>query len=285
MNKIGLVLEGGGMRGAYTAGALTWLIDHHIELDYGVGISAGAMNLCSYAMKNKEYLYDVAVKYMPDKQNVGVTPLLKERHYVGYDFMFDDLLKNTIHYKLDALRNSKMAIEIGVFDLEAGETLWLKKEELDDDLRLLKGACTLPLAGAVVRFQNKVYMDGGVTTMVPIKRSLAHGCDKHLVIITKDEGYVRKPSGSLLLNSSRIVYRKYPGLIKALQTRSEVYYQEMDQVAKLQQEKKALLIRPSKNLGVKRFSGDKEALQQLFELGQADCEARKEEILAFFQQG
>ena len=54
MSKTGLVLEGGGMRGAYTAGVLSWLIDQGIEMDYGVGISAGAMNLCSYAMKNKQ---------------------------------------------------------------------------------------------------------------------------------------------------------------------------------------------------------------------------------------
>lgn len=170
MGKTGLVLEGGGMRGAYTAGVLTWLIDHEVEFDYGVGISAGAMNLCSFAMRNKQYLYDVGVIYMPDKRNVGLNPLLKERHYVGYDFMFDRLLKETIHYELDTLRQSSMEIEIGLFNLNTSKVEWVKKQELDDDLRLLKGACTLPLAGSPVPYRDGLYMDGGVTTMVPIKR-------------------------------------------------------------------------------------------------------------------
>ncbi|MFQ8582285.1 MAG: hypothetical protein ACLSA6_06915 [Holdemania massiliensis] len=147
---------------------LTWLIDHEVEFDYGVGISAGAMNLCSFAMRNKQYLYDVGVIYMPDKRNVGLNPLLKERHYVGYDFMFDRLLKETIHYELDTLRQSSMEIEIGLFNLNTSKVEWVKKQELDDDLRLLKGACTLPLAGSPVPYRDGLYMDGGVTTMVPI---------------------------------------------------------------------------------------------------------------------
>ena len=280
MGKTGLVLEGGRMRGAYTAGVLTWLIDHEIEFDYGVGISAGAMNLCSFAMRNKQYLYDVGVIYMPDKRNVGLNPLLKERHYVGYDFMFDRLLKDTIHYELDALRKSPMEIEIGLFNLNTSKVEWVKKQELDDDLRLLKGACTLPLAGSPVPYCGGLYMDGGVTTMVPIKRSLGYGCDKHLVIVTKDEGYVRKPSSKMLLNTSKMAYHNQ-ALIDALKIRSDVYYEEMNLVDDLQKEGKALLLRPSKNLGVKRFSGDAEALKQLFELGKADCETRKAELLSF----
>lgn len=282
MEKTGLVLEGGGMRGAYTAGVLTWLIDHQIELDYGVGISAGAMNLCSYAMKNKQYLYDVSVTYMPDKRNVGLTPLLKEHHYVGYDFMFDRLLKDVVHYQLDALRKSPMEIEIGLFNLNADRMEWLGKQDLDDDLRLLKGACTLPIAGVAVPYQNGLYMDGGVTTMVPIKRSIANGCGRHLVITTKDDSYVRKPSSKLLLRTTKAVH-KNQALVDALKIRSNVYYEEMGLVSELQKQGKALLIRPSKNLGVKRFSGDAEALQKLYELGQEDCETRKEELLQFLK--
>lgn len=280
MSKTGLVLEGGGMRGAYTAGVLSWLIDQGIEMDYGVGISAGAMNLCSYAMKNKQYLYDVSVTYMPDKRNVGVNPLLREHHYVGYDFMFDHLLKNVVQYQLEPLRQGAMEIEIGVFNLNASRVEWLKKEDLDDDLRLLKAACTLPVAGAPVAYRDGLYMDGGVTTMVPIQRSLAHGCDRHLVIVTKDESYVRKPSSGMLLKTCRLLYHN-DALIEALKVRSDVYYQEMAQVEQLQQQGKALLIRPSRNLGVKRFSGDAKALKQLFELGIEDCENRRDQLLSF----
>ena len=280
MGKTGLVLEGGGMRGAYTAGVLVWLIQHGITFDYGVGISAGAMNLCSYAMKNIDYLYDISVKYMPSKKNVGLTPLLKEHHYVGYDFMFDDLLYKQIRYNLEPLRQSNMDIEIGLFNLNASKMEWVGKQDLDDELKMLKGACTLPIAGVPVPYKGGLYLDGGVTTMVPIKRSIAYGCDKHLVIVTKDESYVRKPSSNLLLTMTNLNYHN-EALNDALKVRSEVYYEEMGLVEDLQKKGQALLIRPSKNLGVKRFSGDAETLKQLYELGIQDAESRKEELLAF----
>ena len=89
MENIGLVLEGGGMRGAYTAGALVWLIENNIMFNYGVGISSGAMHICSYYKKDIKLLEEISCKYMADKRNVGIIPLLKERRYVGYDYMFE----------------------------------------------------------------------------------------------------------------------------------------------------------------------------------------------------
>ena len=284
MSKIGLVLEGGGMRGAYTAGCLCWLIDNEIEFDYGVGISAGAMNLCSYAMKNKTYLYDVMVKYMADKRNVGRIPLMKEGTYVGYNFMFDDLLSNIVKYELTPLKTCSMEVEIGIYDLEAAKTVWVDKSEMDLGLRLLKGACTLPIAGKIVDYNHRRYIDGGVTTMVPVDRSIRAGCDKHFVIITKDEGYVRKPAGKLLLGATRFCYPKYPALLDNLRERTDVYYREMGEVEQMVENKTAVLFRPTKHMNVKRFSGDPVALQQLFELGYQDLEARREEIFEFVKK-
>ncbi len=281
MGKIGLVLEGGGMRGAYTAGCLAWLVDHEIEFDYGVGISAGALNLCSYLLKNKDYLYDCSVTYVADKRNVGLIPLRKEGTYVGYNFMFDEILAKIVKYDISELKNVKTKAEIGIYDLEQAETIWFDKNELDEGLRLLKGACTLPIAGNIVDYNGHRYIDGGVTTMVPIDQSIKYGCDKHLVIITKDEGYVRKPAGKPLLTATKFNYPKYPALVDNLKVRTDVYYSEMEKVQNMVEEGNAMLFRPTKHLNVKRFSGDHETLDQLYKLGYQDMEDRKEEILTF----
>ena len=281
MSKIGLVLEGGGMRGAYTAGALTWLIEHHREFDYGVAISAGAVHLCNFIDKNKKNLYDFSVTYVADKRNVGLTPLLKEGSYVGYDFMFDHILRDTAHFDIENLSDYKTYMEIGVYDLEKGKTDWYVKEDFKNDLQLLKAACTLPIAGKIVNYQGHKFIDGGVTTMVPIRRSIEYGNKKHFVIITKDENYVRKPSGKGMDLALNALYHPYQQLRQDMKRRTPIYYEEMDLVKNLCDKKEAILLRPTQNLGVSRFKGNHEQLDALFKLGYQDLEDRKEEILDF----
>lgn len=281
MDKIGLVLEGGGMRGAYTAGALSWLIDNHVEFDYGVGISAGAINLCSYLLKDKQFLHDITVKYMSDKKNVGLIPLLKEHRYVGYDYMFDDLLIDQVKYDTSLITEKKMNMEFGIYDLNQSKTIFFNASDLDPGLRMLKASCTLPIAGKIVDYKGHRFLDGGISIMIPIDRSIEQGCNKNIVIITKPDGYVRKAASQLMQKMMAFNYPKYPKMVYDYIHRHESYNKQMDLILKQVEENKCILVRPSKTIPVKRFSGDPENLKSLYELGYKDMEARKEEILKF----
>lgn len=281
MDKIGLVLEGGGMRGAYTAGALSWLIDNHVEFDYGVGISAGAINLCSYLLKDKQFLHDITVKYMSDKKNVGLIPLLKEHRYVGYDYMFDDLLINQVKYDTSLITEKKMNMEFGIYDLNQSKTIFFNASDLDPGLRMLKASCTLPIAGKIVDYKGHRFLDGGISIMIPIDRSIEQGCNKNIVIITKPDGYVRKAASQLMQKMMAFNYPNYPKMVYDYIHRHESYNRQMDLILKQVEENKCILVRPSKTIPVKRFSGDPENLKSLYELGYKDMEARKEEILKF----
>lgn len=281
MDKIGLVLEGGGMRGAYTAGALSWLIDNHVEFDYGVGISAGAINLCSYFLKDKQFLHDITVKYMSDKKNVGLIPLLKEHRYVGYDYMFDDLLINQVKYDTSLITEKKMNMEFGIYDLNQSKTIFFNASDLDPGLRMLKASCTLPIAGKIVDYKGHRFLDGGISIMIPIDRSIEQGCNKNIVIITKPDGYVRKAASQLMQKMMAFNYPNYPKMVYDYIHRHESYNRQMDLILKQVEENKCILVRPSKTIPVKRFSGDPENLKSLYELGYKDMEARKEEILKF----
>lgn len=281
MDKIGLVLEGGGMRGAYTAGALSWLIDNHVEFDYGVGISAGAINLCSYLLKDKQFLHDITVKYMSDKKNVGLIPLLKEHRYVGYDYMFDDLLINQVKYDTSLITEKKMNMEFGIYDLNQSKTIFFNASDLDPGLRMLKASCTLPIAGKIVDYKGHRFLDGGISIMIPIDRSIEQGCNKNIVIITKPDGYVRKAASQLMQKMMAFNYPNYPKMVYDYIHRHESYNRQMDLILKQVEENKCILVRPSKTIPVKRFSGDPENLKSLYELGYKDMETRKEEILKF----
>lgn len=284
MTKVSLVLEGGGMRGSYTAGALAWLIDNKIEFDYQVGISAGAVHVYSYLLKSKDFLYDIGIKYMSDKRNVGFTPLLRERRYVGYDYMFDDLLPKKLKFDITPLKGKNINAEIGLYDLNQCKTIFFSTDELDDDLRMIKAACTLPIAGRIVDFNGYRFLDGGISVMIPIERSIEKGNDKHLIIITKPEGYVRKPTSGFMQNLMKFNYPKYPKMIEHYTHRHESYNRQMELIEELTKEGSGLMIRPSETIPVKRFSGDPENLEKLFQLGYQDMENQKEAIFKFIQK-
>lgn len=284
MSKIGLVLEGGGMRGAYTAGCLAWMIDNKIETDYGIGISMGALHLCSYLLKDTKMLYQTSVTYMSDNHIIGLSPLFREKRYVGYEYVFEELLKKELKYDTTPIREKNIDMEIGVYDLEKSETVFFNSQDLDDDMMMVKAACILPIAGNIVDYNGRRYLDGGITVMVPIERALEKGCDKTIIITTKPEGYVRKAAGAFMRWFMKVNYPKYPKMVIDYTNRHLNYNRQMAKVKEEVEAKRAVLIRPSVSIPVKRFSGDPENLEKLYHLGYQDMEAKKEEIFALIRQ-
>lgn len=279
--KVSLVLEGGGLRGAYTAGVLAWFLDNEIPIDYIVGISSGAQYLCNYLIGDSQDLKEVSVKWAGAYFEKGLKPLLKEGNLVGYDRLFDEVLLKIAPLNIEALRNSKIEGEFAVYDLKDCTTHWIKAQDMDDNLRLLKAACTLPVFSKAVPYNDTKLIDGGVTTMIPIFRSLERGNQKHIVISTKPENYVRKQLSIFTRLVLFLFYFKYPQMRKDLKQRAPRYYQEKDKVIELEKEGRALRLNPSYDTGISRFGGDLEKLEELFNLGYQDSENRKEEILAF----
>ncbi len=191
--------------------------------------------------------------------------------------MFDTIL-NEVDFPLDKIKDVRCEYYAGVYDLSQQDTIWIDKNHIDPQGKFIKAACTLPIMGRAVRINGKKYMDGGITTMIPVSRSIEYGCTKHMIITTKSKDYVRKPQGffmRLLLNT---VYRKYPKLIQDFENRVNVYYDERKQIDELVAAGDAVYMYPSKELGVSRYSGTKEQFTELFEIAQADCEARRDEI-------
>ena len=276
--KISLVLEGGGMRGAYTAGCLSWLIDEGIEFKYAYGISTGAVHLCSYLIKEKDYLFDLSTKYICDPRLVGWRSLMREGNYVGYDLLFNHIFPDVFHYDMEKVLKVNSESKVGIYDLELGKTVYYKVKDLDKEMLLLKGACTLPILGKIVEYDGKKLLDGGITKMIPIEESVEDGIDLHMVITTKPADYIRKPAAKPIQALMRQVYRKYPSIGEDYAVRHLNYEKQINLVKSLQEEGKALLLCPSQSIPVKRLTGDPENLLKLYELGRKDMEERKEMI-------
>ena len=282
--KTALVLEGGGMRGAYTAGCLAWLIENNVHFDSAYGISTGAVHLCSYLSDNIDYLYDLSTNHIADKELIGLRPLLREGHYVGYDYLFEHILPVIKHYDISKAINSKTDAKIGVYDLELGKTVYLNLKEMDDKLLKLKGSCTLPIIGKIVEVEGHKYLDGGITKMIPIEEAVNDQNDLHLIITTKPKDYVRKPAPAFTKALMKMTYPKYPSIAKDYAVRHLNYQKQIDLIKELEEADKAVYVYPSKHVDVKRLTGDKPNLRILYDLGKKDMEAKKELILKRFKK-
>ncbi len=279
--KTAIVLEGGGLRGAYTAGVCAWFIENNIEFDLHIGISSGAMHAFSLAMKDVKLLHDSSVDYSVLPNNVGWRAILREGTPVGYNFMFEELLTKRLNMTADRIRSIPSLVEFGVYRLAIQKTIWYNQSDVDDKIKLLQAACTLPIAGRNVKVNGEWFMDGGVTTMIPVERALEHEADKIVVVTTKPSNFVRKDNSPLTQFLLDIIYGKYKILLQDFRKRKDVYNREMDLVRQLEKEGKVVHLQPSKDFGAKRFSATLEQVQNMFDLGKSDCEAKRELILKF----
>ena len=280
--KTSLVLEGGGMRGAYTAGALSWLVDNGIEFDNAYGISTGAVHLCNYLLKDTKNLFDFSTKYITDKNAIGVRAIVRSGHLVDYDYLFKDLMIKELKFDFDSLHKVKTDAKIGVYELKTGKTEYHPIKELD--LEELKAACTLPLLGKTAKLGDREMLDGGITDMIPVEQAVKDGCNRHLIITTKPKDFVRKPSNGAVVQIMKMRYKNCPNIGDDYKIRHHNYYLQISAIKNLVEEGKALYIYPSQSSKVSRLGGSQEELEKLYALGRADMEANKEAIFALLKK-
>lgn len=275
--KISLVLEGGGMRGAYTAGCLSWLIDEGIEFDYAYGISTGAVHLTSYLFKNKDFLYEMSTEVIAEKSVQGLPALLREGSFVAYNRMFNYYLKGKMGFDIkDVIGKTKTKAKYGVYCLNENKTIYLDLKDMN--MTLLKACCSLPIIGKVVKYEDKEYLDGGITKMIPIEEAVNDGCSDHLIITTKPFDYVRKQAHPFIVKLMSWVYKKCPQISIDYANRHLNYNKQIALIKELEESGHALYRYPTKESKVSRLGGDKEELRKLYELGRSDMENSREQI-------
>ena len=281
MEKVGLVLEGGGMRGAYTAGVLSWLLDNDLYANYCVGISSGGMYGSFYAAQQNDLLFEGSVNIAPNPDYVGLKPLLKEGQLIAYDEIYDRKIFEA-GFDPSRLLSAKTNLEIGVYSMKTYETLWKNNEDIAKQPKWIKAATALPFFGKFVKIDGINYTDGGVTTMIPLRRSIEKGCTKHIVVTTKSPEYVRKPfKKSTIWFLKYICYPFHRRMVEDFIKRPEVYYQERQLVDELVAKGDCIYLYPTKETGVSRYKGSYEQFVQLFEMAKEDCERQKEALFSY----
>lgn len=268
--RIGLLLEGGGMRGLYTAGVLDVFMDKNIEVDGIVGVSAGALFGMNYKSKQKGRALRYNKKYARNKEYMGMYSLLTTGNIMNEEFCFHKLVNELDPVDFKTYKNSGIDFYAVVTNIETGKAEYIKIEDLEDKntIEYLRASGSMPFVSKTVTINNKKYLDGGIADSIPIDKIMSMNYDKVIVVLTRPKDYRKKKKTSIL---AKMYYRKYPNFIKTIETRYQKYNEELDKVLKLEREGKIFAIRPSKFINIKRTEKNLDIIQAMYDLGQKDA--------------
>ncbi len=279
--KLGLVLEGGASRTVFSCGVMDVLLKNNIIADYVIGTSAGIAYGTSYASKQIGRNRDVAVNYMNDKRYMGIRHLVnrQNRSFYNLDFVFCQIPTNEVLFDFETFGNFEGEVIATVTNLKTGKVEYMPVPADDKAFTVLQASCALPIMFKPIEIGGQKYLDGGICDPIPYKRAIETGCDKIIVILTREAGYEKGRDSAT--NLVKLVYRKYPEFLESFLSRPKVYNDSVKAIEKLQNEGKAIVIRPERIDGVGRTESNPDVLQGLYDQGLAVGEKRIKEILSF----
>ncbi len=277
--KIGLVVEGGGMKCAYNAAILDAFLDEDITFDYCVGVSAAAGNLASYLAGQRGRNLRFFTEHIHSPDYFGLRSLLKTGDLFGLQYIYGELTRSGGKDPLDfaTFQSNPTEYEAVVTNALTGKAEYFGKDMMkQDDYRLIMASSAIPVVCRPVELNGMPYFDGGLADAIPVRRALERGCDKLVVILSKNRDYVRKPQGMRFFY--RRACRKYPKIADAIERRHLTYNVNFHDVFALEQSGIAFVFAPSEPLHVGTSSMNEKDEWELYELGMRDFNAQKEQL-------
>ncbi|MBQ4482232.1 MAG: patatin family protein [Lachnospiraceae bacterium] len=279
----GLILEGGGSRGVFTAGILDYFMEKNLYFPYVVGVSAGACNALDYRSEQPYRTRDTFI--IRDKALHPINPLNIPRIGYIYDMDLPFYEYPHVHFPFDfeTYKNSEMKCEMVVTDIDTGRAEYLSEDKDDDRiLNICRASSTLPFLAPPVTLDGKRYMDGGLADSIPYARSMKLGYKKHVVILTQQEGYRKKQdkTSDMLV---RTVYGKEKALVRTCIRRPGVYNRQLDILKRLEDEGRIFVIRPTEKT-VKRLESDLNELDRFYQHGYNTAVNIFDEMMAYLNK-
>ena len=281
--KTGIVLEGGAIRTIFSTGVCDALLTRGLMTDYVIGVSAGIAYGVSYVSKQSRRNLDIMVRYINDKRYMGWENLLRRGNhaYFGLDFVFETIPKQLAPFDYDTFAAYPGEVEAVVTNMDTGRPEYFPVERGDDRLKLLQATCALPFLFPVYTIQGRPYMDGGASDAIPFERAFAKGCDRLILVLTRERGYVRRPEK--LQHLIDLAYHKYPGFCEAMRHRADTYNKVRGRLFQLEREGKVLLFAPKSTVGFHRTERDIDKIKALWQDGYDQGIARLEEVETFLK--
>lgn len=278
--KKGLIMEGGAMRGMFTAGVIDVLMEHGIEFDGAIGVSAGAAFGCNYKSKQIGRAIRYNVKYCNDKRYSGIGSLIRTGNLFNTEFAYGEVPLKRDVFDFETYRSNPMKFYVVCTDVETGKPVYHSYEAKEgENFDWIRASASLPLISKIVKIDGQKLLDGGIADSIPLRYFEKAGYEKNVIILTRPLDYRKKPNKMIPL--IKAVYKKYPAFIKTMANRHHIYNKTIAYIRKREQEGKVFVIRPAAPLPVSRMEKDPDKLRMAYALGRDAAQEQIEKIQKF----
>lgn len=264
--KLGLILEGGAMRGMFTAGVIDVMMEHGIEIDGIIGVSAGAAFGCNYKSNQPGRVIRYTTKYSKHPKYCGFGSLIKTGNFYGTDFCYHEIPEKLDLFDEDTFCKSPTEFYVTCTDVETGEAIYHKCEAtMDGNIDWIRASASLPLVSRIVTVDGKKLLDGSISDSIPLKYFQSIGYKRNIVILTRPKGYTKEKNKILPL--MKLVLRKYPKLIEVIKNRHFIYNKTLNYIWESETLGETLVICPSEPLPIERTEREPDKLRAVYEIG------------------
>ena len=269
--KLGLVVEGGGMRGIYASGVLDELLLRGVKADGLVGVSAGIIHGVSYVSNQLGRNIRYFLKYREDKRFMSWSSFFKTGNVCETEFCYDEIPYKLSKFDFDtfAKRAQTMEVYSTATSLDTGKAEYIRLYDLREQMDAVRASASLPLISENVEVDGKFYLDGGTADSIPLKFMQSQGFNKNIVILTRPEGYVKQPDKTLPFLKAK--YKDYPEYVKACQDRHIMYNEELRYIREQERKGNIIVIKPSRHINVGRAEKNLEKMKRMYKLGRFDA--------------
>lgn len=281
--KTGLILEGGAMRGMFTAGVIDVFMENGIEFDGAIGVSAGAAFGCNYKSRQIGRVIRYNKRFCKDPRFCSFRSLIKTGDLFGAEFCYHTVPDTLDLFDTEAYIANPMEFYVVCTDVETGEAVYVNSDEAgDDSLEYFRASASMPLVSNVVEIKDRHLLDGGIADSVPIQFFESIGYDRNVIILTQPKGYVKKPSSAAKV--MKYALKKYPMVAKTMENRHIEYNGTLDYIEKKEKAGEVLVIRPESRLEIGRIEHNPDNLQRVYDLGRKAGEQHLNDVKNFIKK-
>lgn len=284
MKNVGMVLEGGALRGLYSVGVLDVLMEKKIKVDGIVGVSAGALFGVNYFSNQKGRAIRYNKKYCNDKRYISIRSLILTGNVVNKNFAFYKVTKELDPFDNETYIKNKKDYYVAMTNVKTGQAEYVKIENPIEQLEVLRATSAMPLASRMIKINGNKYLDGGITDSIPIDNCISLGYKKIIVVLTQPLDYRKRPLSKKKVRLIKWKFRKYPELIEAMENRYKKYNATLEKIIDMEKKQEIFVIRPSQKISINILERNPDKMQEVYDLGVNDCKKVISDLKRFLRK-
>ena len=278
--KKGLILEGGAMRGMFTAGVIDVMMENGIDFDGAIGVSAGAAFGCNYKSKQVGRVIRYNMKYCADRRYSGIGSLIETGNIFSTDFAYGEVPLKFDVFDFETYQSNPMDFYVVCTDIETGKAVYHNYGGKDDHcFDWIRASASMPIVSQIVDIDGRKLLDGGIADSIPVKYFEELGYRKNVVVLTQPENYQKKKNR--LMPLIRLKYRRYPKLVETMANRHLVYNAALDYIKDRERQGALFVIRPKEKLKIGKVEKNPDKLKEVYDIGRETAAAQIQAIKDF----